>query len=312
MKTPVWEASPNALVDLINGAQFVYAHLYTITLAGGAGTLRLTDADLNITDGTNTWDSRGVRVSLEGSKQLAHWKRGLDLDTWLLVFLPRAIDDISGASFPDTINGVPWIQAALYGALDGADVQIDRAFFSAWPQPYQLLNTPVGILTVFAGRAAEIDCDDTQVAVTVNDYRELLATKMPRNAFQAGCRFTLYDTGCALNPATFVKAGMAIGGSTQAMIVSAPIVPGGSGTFALGKLTMTSGLNNGFSRTVRRWDSSAGGTFYLLNPFPFTVVPGDTFNVYPGCDKSQTACTAFANLANFGGQSYIPAAETSI
>lgn len=310
MKTPVWEQSAGALVALINTGQFVYAHIYTVTLAGGAGVLRFTDADLNITDTTNTWDSRGIRVDLETSRTLAHWKRGLDVDTWLLALLPRVVDEITGAAFPDKINGVPYVQAVAGGAFDGADIVVDRAYFSAWPQPYQLTNTPVGILRIFVGLPAEIDLTDTQIIVTINDYRDLLNTKMPRNVFQAGCGHTLYDSGCTLVAATFAKNGTAIGGTTRKSIKSVPIVPGGSGTFVLGKLTMTSGLNATFSRTVKQW-SSAGG-FDLLNPFPFDVVAGDTFQAFPGCDKTQATCNAFANILNYGGEPFIPAAETAM
>lgn len=311
MKTAIWESSPGALATLINTGQFVYAHLYTITLSGGAGTIRFTDADLSITNGTNTWDGRGVRVDLANSKTLAHWKRGLDVDQWLLVVLPRTVDNITGATFPDTINGVAWVQAAMQGALDGADIQVDRAYFSAWPQPYQLVNLPTGILTIFAGRPAETDCGDGVVAITINDYRELLSIKMPRNVFQSGCRFTLYDSSCALLQGSFAVAGTVSGGSTQSVILSSAVLaPGGSGTFTLGKLKMTSGLNANFSRTVTVWNGAT--QFSLLNPFPFTVSPGDTFFAYPGCDKTMAACTAFGNLLNFGGQPFIPVSETAI
>jgi hypothetical protein len=87
------------------------------------------------------------------------------------------------------------------------------------------------------------------------------------------------------------------------------LTPPGSGTFALGKITMTSGLNSGFSRMVRNWVAPA--TLVLFRPLPFTVAPGDTFHAYPGCDKQQSTCTAFGNLVNFGGQSYIPDATTA-
>lgn len=312
MKTATWEATPGALATLINTGQFVYAQLYTIVLAGGAGTLRFTDGDLDITDGTHSWTSRGIRVDQEKSKTLAHWKRGLDVDTWTMVVLPRVIDDITGEEFPDKINATPWVAAALGGALDGADIQVDRAYFAAWPQPYQLVNTPVGILTIFAGRPAEVDCQDSLVSVMINDYRELLSIKMPRSVFSGQCRFNLYDSACGLAAATFKKTGVVIGGATQKQITSAAIVPGGSGTFTLGRLTMTSGLNIGFSRTIREWVSTAPGVFSLLNPFPFEVVAGDTFDVYPGCDKKQDACTAFGNILNYGGEPFIPAPETAI
>lgn len=311
MKTPIWEQSPGALVALINTGAFVYVTLYTITLAGGNGTLRVCDGDFNVTDGTNTWDSRGVRVDMANSRSVAHWKRGLDVDNWQTVFLPRNVDPATGAAYPDKIGNVPWVAAARAGALDGAAVNVDRAYFAAFPTPYQLTALPVGILRMFAGRMAEVDTGDSVVAVTINDWRELLLTKLPRGVFQAGCRFTLYGPGCALNPTSFAIPGIAGAGSTQRTIIAAaPIVPGGSGTFTLGKITMTSGLCTGFSRTVTNW--TAPNTMALLNPFPFTIAAGDTFNAYPGCNKTTAACAAFGNSINFGGMPTIPQAETAV
>lgn len=312
MKTPTWEASPGALVALINTGAFVYATLYTITLSGGAGVLRYATSDMSITDGTHTWDGRSLPVDQEKSTQTAHWKRGLDVDTWRAVFLPRTLD-LSGAAYPDKINGISWTVAARAGALSGADVQVDRAYFAAWPQPYALVATPVGILTVFAGRVSEVDVNDTMVIVNCDDYRSLLSTRLPRNPYQAGCRNALFDVGCTLLPASFVVPGSAIGGSTARVIKSLPLVATGSGTFQLGKIIMTSGENDGFARTVRRWSLSDPGSFELLNPLPFDVVPGDTFDAYPGCDKQTATCTLFANLLNYGpGTPFIPQAETAI
>jgi uncharacterized phage protein (TIGR02218 family) len=255
------------------------------------------------------YSSKGVQVDQRSSKAQAHWKRGLDVDQWTVVVAPRNVDPVTGATFPDTILGQPWIAAARAGALDGADVQVDRAYLAAWPQPYKPVVTPVGLITVFAGRIAEVDTSDTIVVLTINDYRELLAQKMPRNVYLAQCRHTLYDAGCTLNPASFKVSFTALSGSTQLTLMAAATAPPGSGTFQLGKVTMTSGQNSGFSRTVHTWSA---GTFLLLNPLPFPVAAGDTFDAFAGCNKLLSTCAAFSNTANFGGEPYIPAAETAV
>jgi len=59
-----------------------------------------------------TYSSFGLRVDQKGSTQ-AHWKLGLDTDTWTLVLMPGPFDPITGATFPDTIGNVPWLQAAF-------------------------------------------------------------------------------------------------------------------------------------------------------------------------------------------------------
>jgi uncharacterized phage protein (TIGR02218 family) len=310
MKTPIFETSPGAGAALINTGVFVYATLYTITMFGAQGVLRFTDADLDITYSGLQFSSRSIHIDQKGSRTTAHWKRGLDVDSWVLSVMPRLFDPVTGAPFPDQINTVPWVEAARCGALDGADVQIDRAYVAAWPQPYRAALTPTAVYTIFAGRTAEIDTADTLVVITLNDYRELLSISEPRELHQGPCVHTLFDAGCQLSAAAFAVNGTCIGGTTRQRLMSTPIVPGGSGTFALGKVVFTSGKNAGFQVGVADW--VAPGTLILAEPTPFAVVAGDTFTAYPGCDKTTGQCNAFANLVNFGGEPYIPDASTAL
>ena len=317
-----------ALISLFNNfiagtGGFFACRLYTITLAGG-GIIRFTDADCDIV-GVSTWPfvngktyaSGGVRVDQDQSKTQAHLKIGLDTDTWTLVLMPRPFDAVTGAAFPDTIGSVPWIQAAQAGSLDWADFQVDEAYFSAvptWPMPPGGA-VPVGCKTIFAGLIAEVDTTNAVVVLTVNDERSLLDQSMPLHFYEAQCRHTLFDAGCNasgnMNPAAFVKNGIVGAGSTQATIIgvklAAPPTNPGSGTYSLGRIVMTSGLNNTFQRTVKSWDGNL--TLSLLNPLPFAVMAGDTFQVYPGCDKLGGTCSLFANFPNFGGFYWIPAPE---
>jgi hypothetical protein len=319
-----------ALVSLFNnfvtatGGLYV-ARLYTITLAGG-GIIRFTDADCDIV-GVSTWPfvngyryaSGGVRVDQRQSKTQAHFKVGLDTDTWTLVLMPRPFDAVTGAAFPDTIGTVPWIQAAQAGSLDWADFQVDEAYFSSvptWPMPPGGA-VPVGCKTIFAGLIAEVDTTNAMVVLTVNDERSLLDISMPLHFYEAQCRHTLFDAGCNssgnMNPATFAKNGTVGAGSTQATIIgvklAAPPTNPGSGTYSLGRILMTSGYNNTFQRTVKSWDGNV--TLSLLNPLPFAVMAGDTFQVFSGCDKLLTTCTEFQNQFSYGGFGFIPAPEVT-
>lgn len=305
-----------------NGAALFVARLYTITLFGG-GILRFTDADCDIAAVASTgpldiagftYPSSGLRVDQKQSKTLVHLKIGTGTDQWVLVVMPRPFDAVTGAPFPDTIGGVPWLQAALGGALDAADFQVDEAYFSAvptWPLPPGGA-VPVGCRTIFAGTMAEVDVTNSAAVLTVNDYRSLFTISMPRNFYQAQCRHTLFDAGCNasgnMNPASFAVPGAAAAGSTRAAIVGVALSrPSGSGTYALGRIVFTSGLNATFQRTVKSWDGA--NTLSLFNPLPFAVAAGDAFTLYPGCDKLFTTCGAFANQPNYGGQPWIPAPE---
>lgn len=293
------------------------ARLYTVTMAGG-GVQRFTDADFDIFGNATsalvngfTYSSGGVRVDQEGSKTLAHLKIGTDTDTWTLVLMPRPFDLVTGVTFPDTIGSVPFLQALQNGAWDAADVQVDEAYFSAiptWPMP-PAGAVPVGCRTIFAGQVAEVDTTNAVAIVTVNDYRSLFSISMPRHFYQAQCRHTLFDAGCQLSAASYAINGAASNGSTQGVIVAQGLAaPQGSGTYQLGRIVFTSGQNATFQRTIKAWDGAF--TLSLLNPLPFAVAPGDTFTVYPGCNKQLTTCEAFGNQINYGGQPYIPPPET--
>ena len=345
MLNPALTALFNSVVE--DNAPLFVARLYTITLFGG-GVLRFTDADcdiLGIDEGYSdlylagnlyqtqyvdlyavgvskiagyTYSAQGVRVDQKQSKTQAHFKVGLDTDTWTLVIMPRPFDPVTGATFPDTIGSVPWLQAAAGGALDSADFQVDEAYFSVLPAwPLQSGGAvPTGCKVIFAGTIAEVDVTNALAILTVNDYRSLLTISMPRHFYQGLCRHTLFDLGCNasnnMNASSFATNGTVAANSTSTSIIGSGgiSVPSGSGTYALGRIVFTSGLNNTFQRTIKSWDGSS--TLTLFNPLPFTVNVGDTFTIYPGCNKVYTTCQAFQSstaVDNYGGQLFIPPPE---
>jgi hypothetical protein len=309
-----------ALAALLNGWTLLnpvtYWDCYTLTLASGL-VVRFTTAPFDISFGGTTWSSKSVRMDTRSSKALAHWKTGLDNDTWVVVLLPRPVDPLTGAPFPDQIGNVPWIQAARSGMLDAATVLVQRAYFAGVPTlPLAAgVAVPVGLMLIFYGLMGDVDTTDSLIALTINDFRILLQTQMPYRLFQAGCTHLLFDGDCNhdgnMSAAAFATNGTALVGSTQGIIATSLGPPAGSGTYSLGRIVMTSGLNNAFQRTIAQWDGVS--SFKLRNPFPFAVNPGiDTFTAYPGCDKQESTCRLFGNHNNFDGEPEIPAPEMAI
>ncbi len=176
------------------------------------------------------------------------------------------------------------------------------------PAPSAAPVTPVGVLRIFAGRIAEVDMGRSGAVISINSHLELLNVNLPRNLFQAPCRFRLFGPGCGLNAAAYTANGACAAGSTRGSLVATLSAPPGSGTYTLGRIAMTSGLNAGFGRLVRNWD---GTNWTLIAPLPFAVAAGDTFTASAGCDKATATCTLFDNLDNFGGEPFIPAPETA-
>lgn len=349
--TPQLEALLNAAGGVNPLFEFDF---YTFTLVDGITILRYATAPFKIAAASSsiwnppnaftgagmwfdgiTWEPTAMKAE-GGMGSIAHWRVGLDADTWSLTFAPPPKNPITGDPFPDRINGIPFLQAAQAGALDNADVIVSTAYYapaSGLTDVYaptdiydeeNIYNTgaipsgvvpptgvsPTGTLIVTRGLVGSVDVGDDSARITVSDYRSLLNQQMPRNVYRGSCRHRLFDARCTLNAATYTATGVLNALSTGALVVSAAplLAPAGSGTFSLGVLTMTSGDNNGLKRFVTNWDGAS--RFTLLSPFPYALEAGDTFSVTAGCNKTKATCALFANTDNFGGEPYIPLPET--
>lgn len=305
------KSSSAPLVALINSKAFFSANCYTFSLATGV-VVRLTAADFDVVSGGFTWTIR-PRIEAAQNRPTAHWKMGLDVDSWTATILPRAADEFTGAPFPDRIGDEPFLAYAAAGGFSGAEILVERAFFAApgpaWPLS-AAARTPVGMLTLFKGLVGEVNLTSSAVAITAQDYRVLLSTQMPRNLYQASCLNQLFDARCALSSGPFARTGTVGDFSTRSIINAAVASPGGSGTWVLGRMVFSSGRNSGQQRMVADWDGAQ--EFRLANPLLFAPEIGDAFTVYPGCDKSEASCFAFGNHDNFRGFSRIPTPETAL
>src|SRR5437899_6741619 len=225
------KTATQGLKDLLATGQFVMADLFTFTLLN-ATVVRLTSGDANIISGGQTFSAVGPRI--ERSK--AHWKIGLDVDTQEIKMFPQSTD---------LVGGVSWQTAVVQGLLDGAIVQVERAFMPTYG------DTSNGTVVMFAGRVATVDFARTGIVLKVNSHLELLNINMPRNLYQPGSVHTLYDTGCALVKATFTFTGTVGAGAT---LTSVPIAGTGQadGYYGLGPVLFTSVADNCTLRAVTR------------------------------------------------------------
>lgn len=76
-----------------------------------------------------------------------------------------------------------------------------------------------------------------------------------------------------------------------------------SGFFNKGIIRFTSGKLKNLAREVLTHN---GDTFTFANPFPLLPEVGDEFTAIAGCDRTESACKAYSNFINFGGQPFIP------
>lgn len=316
MKTTKYETSAGALAAFLASKpqSAAVCDLYTFNLVGGlngAAPLLYATADVDVlvpySPTPVTYSSKLLYIDQLSNKAYGHWKVGLDTDTWHVIASP---------SPQCTIGGQPFLAALNAGILRGATVTVDRAYFdnraSGLPQGTRSIS-PLGVVNIFTGRVSECDIGRTNAVIALNDHRYLLGVNMPRNLFQATCPWTLYGAGCNLAAASFAVSGT-ISGNQAALtnpIAVTLAAPGGSGTYALGRIVMTSGANSGFSRSIRSWAPGSPASLQLMAPFAFPLASGDTFTAYPGCDKTLPNCDAFNNQINFGGTPFTPAPETA-
>lgn len=315
MKPAKYETGAGALAAYLAGKpQGAYlCDLYTFALVGsfnGGTPLTYTTADVDVTvpyASPVTYSSSQVYFDQLSNKAYGHWKIGLDVDTWQVIAAP---------SPQALIGGQSWLSALRAGVLDGAIVSVDRAVFDNRSKSIGFSQTisPLGVVNIFTGRVAEVDLGRSNSVISINSHLELLDVNMPRNLYQAGCRWPLFGAGCTSSASSFAVPGTVAAASlASANPVSVTVgSPGGSGTFALGRMVMTSGQNTGFARSIRSWTPGSPASFTLLAPFPYPLESGDGFTAYPGCDKQLNTCTAFANAINFGGMPFIPVPETAV
>lgn len=68
-----------------------------------------------------------------------------------------------------------------------------------------------------------------------------------------------------------------------------------------GLVAFTSGPNEGFAIEVGAYSKSNGGVVLKL-PFPYALSPGDTGEIFPGCDKTPATCLdTYNNMPNYRG-----------
>ena len=279
--------SPALLTFLNTTKQLVTVDLFTFELKNGT-TLRYTTSGTPVTFGGFTW--LAAPGGLTRSK--VRWTTGVEVDVLQLVFP-------SPASM--TVGGVPMLAAAVLGLFDNARVTLSRLFMSDF-------TTPVDTLELFRGNAAPAEVYRTALHLTVNSDLERLNVMIPPNVVQPSCMHTLFDIGCGVNPATYRVAGAVsavnANGSLQTALGQAP------GYFQTGGIKFTSGANIGLTRTVKDF---AGAAVYLSNPFPYDVVPGDTFLITPGCDhKHNGDClNKYNNVRFFKAMPFVPVPETA-
>ena len=159
------------------------------------------------------------------------------------------------------------------------------------------------------GNLGEITRGKTIFKAEVRGLAHILQQKKGR-LYQYTCDAIVGDSRCGVNldTSTFKGTGTVTSTDGKSSIVASGLGIYTNNWFNRGKLTFTSGNNNGESKEVKTHSLVEGTVSILLwEPFPFIINSSDTFTITAGCDKTFRTCKSkFNNAINFRGFPHIP------
>lgn len=122
--------------------------------------------------------------------------------------------------------------------------------------------------------------------------------------------------GCKANVASLVQSAKAVATVTSRVVFTVENTLTGSpgdDYFAHGKVVWLTGNNAGLTSFVARFTASTRTiTLSLPVDADAPIEVGDTFDLYPGCDKTQNRCGIYGQIENFHGSPYITGNDQSI
>ena len=151
---------------------------------------------------------------------------------------------------------------------------------------------------------------------SVIEFRELQAALHQRTGrtTKPSCDADLGDSRCKVNLTPLTDSGSVTSVTDRANFVGT--TGQSEGYYAGGKLTWTSGNNNGLSMEVKAQvliGSPSTDDVQLFLAMPYEIKVGDTYTITPGCDKSRETCIdKFNNILNFQGFPDVPGADAQL
>lgn len=184
------------------------------------------------------------------------------------------------------------------GLYDDAEIELWRV---NWQDPAQRV-------LMRKGNLGEVERDEVFFRAELRGIAHRLQQARGR-VYGATCDATLGDARCGVDledPA--YKGTGTVTSSSEATIHATGLGSFAEGFFSRGRVTFTSGANEGLAFNVRlHTTGSSDAVIHLWEAPVYAVEAGDTFTVTAGCDKRLETCRdKFANVVNFRGFPHIP------
>ena len=203
----------------------------------------------------------------------------------------------------------------VIGLIDAeqiTDVNLRAGFYDAATIEIFVINyldLTQGKLTLTSGKFGELHFKDGEWTAEVRSLMQHLAQQFGELTSPL-CRVkTLGDTRCkfVLVSGTHVNA-RTVFSVTSATVLTFDADAAATGFYNNGLVTFSSGDNNGLIKEIKSHVLVGGrANLTLAEPFPFTVVAGQTAVLTVGCDRRIETCIAtFNNAKNYRGEPHLP------
>lgn len=203
--------------------------------------------------------------------------------------------EISGAFSAASLDESD-LAAGLYDAAGVKEYLVD------WSDPSLHVLLQAGVF-------GEVRRADGTFTVEIRGPLHRLAEETGR-VFSPRCDADLGDARCGIDISEpeWKGNGLVTAAQSAASVIASGLDTFAVGWFSGGRLTWTSGANEGLSVEVKSHATEPDGTWFnLWQPSAYAIAVGDAFEVTAGCDKRFATCRArFNNAVNFRGFPHIP------
>ena len=248
---------PAGLQDLLDSGTTTMAYCWKVTRTDGV-VQGFTEHDLDL-----TFDSVTYAASTGFSASAVNTELGLSVDNL----------NVEGALSSDTINE----DDLAAGVYDDASVELYWVNF----------EDPTERVIFMTGNIGEVERQLTSFSAEFRGLAHRMNQKTGRT-YRRTCDADLGDSRCKVDLASFTSSGTVTSVGSLREFEASGMSPNGNNYYTLGKLTFTSGDNDGLTFGIRSHNrlSASEAEFTFLSKAPNTIQIGDTFSVIAGCKKT--------------------------
>ncbi|MDX2073494.1 MAG: DUF2163 domain-containing protein [Alphaproteobacteria bacterium] len=189
----------------------------------------------------------------------------------------------------------------LAGLYDFAEIEIFQI---------NTADTAQGILKMRRGWLGEVSLTRQHFVAEVRGLSQLLSQDIGEY-FSPSCRAALGDSRCKVSLGSHTVTGTVTSGASRLGFTDSSRSET-SAIFTGGKITFTSGANDGISIEVKEYiyRAGTGGILSFVLPLPYSLAASDSYSLVKGCDKTIGTCfLRFNNVANFRGEPHVPGVD---